>query len=217
MSNISYKMKMIRAALSLNQTEFGAKLGTTLSTISKYEQGVSSPGYDFIVKMGKVYGINLNWLIKDQGEMFTEEFLLKTGTDNKPHIRLIKSDNSYSVAESSGVTKEEISRISSNYRALATENDIFELAKKINLPVIIDIETDGKITESKVYGQNGKILSPSQVKRNDDYENLLKKIEKIANNKQKIKFVNLALDAFKDRKALEELKLMVQGIELTLN
>ncbi len=66
--NLSDRLKLARAALSLNQKEFASKSGVGFSSYQKYEMGLSIPGGDAIRGFVQL-GINANWLITGDGEM----------------------------------------------------------------------------------------------------------------------------------------------------
>lgn len=71
---ISGRLKLARAALSLNQKEFASKSGVGFSSYQKYEMGLSIPGGDAIKGFVKL-GINANWLITGTGPMLLSELL----------------------------------------------------------------------------------------------------------------------------------------------
>lgn len=72
------RIKLLRHSLKskknqntqLTLREMSENIGIPLSSISKYEQGIIKPGVDILSKYCKVYGVNLNWLVAEEGEMF---------------------------------------------------------------------------------------------------------------------------------------------------
>jgi len=50
----------------------------------------------------------------------------------------------------------------------------------------------------------------------ESFIQLVKNIKKISNDKNRIKFLNVALDALSNKQSLEKLKLIIQGFELSL-
>lgn len=206
MSSISHKIKQIRTYFKLNQTEFGRRIGVPLSTMSKYEQGLVNPGCEFLTKIGQIYKVNLNWLIKNEGSMFEEEvFMQKTGTDDRPYLRLIKNKDNYSVSPSSEI-KEEESSVAWNYQGFTDDNSILEKARESKISIIVDDVITGK---TKIYNPNGTI---NECMPDAPYEKLIKKIEKHANNKNTIKYLNDAIDSLSDYKALEMFKAKIEGM-----
>jgi transcriptional regulator with XRE-family HTH domain len=64
------RVKAARKALSLNQSEFGGRLGVTPTAISKIEGGERGLTDQMILAMCKEYSINETWLRTGDGEMF---------------------------------------------------------------------------------------------------------------------------------------------------
>lgn len=57
--------------LKESQEAFARKLNVNNSTLSKYEVDLRRPDPDFFVKIKKISGVDLNWLIVGEGEMFS--------------------------------------------------------------------------------------------------------------------------------------------------
>ena len=65
------RLKLLREKnLNLTQGKFADSLGVPLTTISKYERGEVKPTSEFLIKLSKIYGVNLNWLLTGEGTMF---------------------------------------------------------------------------------------------------------------------------------------------------
>jgi len=64
------RIKELRKALSLNQTEFAKKLGIAPNTISSYESGTIEPSNSIIKSIVREYGVNETWLRTGAGDMF---------------------------------------------------------------------------------------------------------------------------------------------------
>lgn len=64
------RIKELRKALELNQTEFGARLGIASNTISTYETGVRPVPESIILSIVREFGCNETWLRTGEGEMF---------------------------------------------------------------------------------------------------------------------------------------------------
>lgn len=67
---IKERLKELRKGLKLQQSEFGAAIGTHTQTVSRYERGEIAPGVEVLIKMHDVYGVSLDWLLNGKGEMF---------------------------------------------------------------------------------------------------------------------------------------------------
>ena len=64
------RIKKIRTALNLNQTDFGKKIGVKQTTISGYVNGVRQPLDTVIASICRVFSVNEEWLRTGKGEMF---------------------------------------------------------------------------------------------------------------------------------------------------
>lgn len=64
------RIKAVRKALSLNQTEFGARIGVKQGTVAAYENGSRVPLDSVVVSICREFGVSEQWLRTGQGEMF---------------------------------------------------------------------------------------------------------------------------------------------------
>jgi transcriptional regulator with XRE-family HTH domain len=64
------RIKAIRTALKLSQREFGERLGVSRDVISNLEYGRVQPKELLLKHICKLYGVNEEWLLRGEGEMF---------------------------------------------------------------------------------------------------------------------------------------------------
>ena len=64
------RIKQVRKALGLNQTEFGEKIGVTQGAIAAYESGKRTPIDAAVRSICKTWSVNETWLRTGEGEMF---------------------------------------------------------------------------------------------------------------------------------------------------
>lgn len=64
------RIKKIRKALDLTQSEFAARLGMKQNTIATYEMGRSNPSTPTINNICKEFRVNEEWLRTGNGDMF---------------------------------------------------------------------------------------------------------------------------------------------------
>ena len=64
------RIKAIRKALDLTQTEFGLKIGVKGNTITNYETGLRNPSEAVIFSICREFNVNENWLRNGKGDMF---------------------------------------------------------------------------------------------------------------------------------------------------
>ena len=66
---IGNNIKKLRKASGHTQKELAEKLGYTLKSISAYETGINEPDMDTLSKIADIYGITVDDLLTDMGEM----------------------------------------------------------------------------------------------------------------------------------------------------
>lgn len=66
------RIKVIRKALGLNQTDFGSKIGVKQGTVAAYESGARIPLDSVIVSICREYNVSERWLRTGEGEMFVQ-------------------------------------------------------------------------------------------------------------------------------------------------
>lgn len=67
---MNQRLRELRKALNLNQTEFGNRIGVKQSTITGYETGNRVPLDSVIVSICREFNVNEDWLRSGKGEMF---------------------------------------------------------------------------------------------------------------------------------------------------
>lgn len=66
------RIKQLRKALQLNQTEFGERVGVKQTTIAGYETGAKNPMDAVITSICREFNVNESWLRHGDGEMFIQ-------------------------------------------------------------------------------------------------------------------------------------------------
>lgn len=64
------RIKDVRKAMNMTQTEFGEKIGLTAAGISKIEAGDRDPSEAVVKLICATYNVDYRWLTTGQGEMF---------------------------------------------------------------------------------------------------------------------------------------------------
>lgn len=70
--SIGKRIKELRLALHLNQTDFAKPLGLTYSAIAGYENELRNVSEPSIIAICREYRVNEEWLRSGQGEMFVQ-------------------------------------------------------------------------------------------------------------------------------------------------
>ncbi len=73
MQSIGQRFRNVRKMLNLSQEQFAASLGITKQAISNVEHSKSLPSTTIMNKMLINYGVNLNYLISEVGNMFNNQ------------------------------------------------------------------------------------------------------------------------------------------------
>ena len=66
------RIKLLRKALELNQTDFGARIGVKQGTVAAYESGARVPLDSVVVSICREFGVSESWLRCGEGEMFLQ-------------------------------------------------------------------------------------------------------------------------------------------------
>ena len=67
---IGERIKEVRKALGMNQTDFAARLGSVQNTITGYETGRRVPSNQVIASICREFRVSEDWLRSGTGEMF---------------------------------------------------------------------------------------------------------------------------------------------------
>lgn len=67
------RIRSVRKAAGLNQTEFGKALGVSLSAVSKWEMGLADMSSAVILLLCQKFGVNETWLRTGAGEMRADQ------------------------------------------------------------------------------------------------------------------------------------------------
>lgn len=73
MVEIGYKIRKVREALKLKNSELADGIGHHRSSFCRYELGKTAIRIMTLYKLGAKYNVSLDWLIRDKGEMFYTE------------------------------------------------------------------------------------------------------------------------------------------------
>lgn len=87
------RIKELRKALNLNQSDFGAKIGLKQSAVANYENGTRKPLDTVITSICKEFLVSETWLRTGEGEMFvskSQEDLLREFVDS---LTMISDDD----------------------------------------------------------------------------------------------------------------------------
>lgn len=73
MNNTQNRIKEVRKAAGLTQTEFGERIGIKGNTITCYEKGIREPSEAIILAICREFNVREQWLRTGEGEMFVPQ------------------------------------------------------------------------------------------------------------------------------------------------
>lgn len=68
-TEIGKRIKMLRAYLGMNQTDFATKIGSAQNTITGYESGRRNPSGQVLELICQTFNVNRKWLLSGEGDM----------------------------------------------------------------------------------------------------------------------------------------------------
>jgi SOS-response transcriptional repressor LexA len=71
--DVKDRIREIRNNIGLSQEALALSTGSKRTTIAGYENGISLPHAEFLTELSTKYGINPNWILTGQGNMFNRE------------------------------------------------------------------------------------------------------------------------------------------------
>ena len=190
----SERLKILRKELNLTQDDLARACNVKLTAISKYENELIKPSFEMLSKIGLAYNVNLNWLVNDAGNMFVE-------TSQR---RLIKDGTNNVVLEIDDTPIREMTTVQTGVHSLELTSDL-------------KIEYFGLEDENytKIYRKTGEIECLKEVNPNDKLKKLITKLQDVATDETQLEFVLTAISALDNDDALNELKILIKGMELS--
>lgn len=203
--NFGERLKYIRNIKGFTQEKLAESIGINLRQLARIEAGESFITAETLCKICTTFEISPSILF----DFSIQKELLMTGTDNKVHFGVIKSGNIIQL-----VSKESISN-TSEYNMTEEDDKMLKLAQRTGKDIIVDEYKDGKVYETKIYRVSGQIEINGKIEKTL-YSIVKEKVSKISEDNKKLEFVNLAYDSLSNKECLEKLKLLIQGLELSL-
>lgn len=201
------QLKTCRKIKNLTQEKLAELVGINLRQLARIESGESFITAETLYNLCTVLEISPKLLF----DFNIEDETLMTGSGSKVHLKVIRNGNLIQLVNS------KISNDSEINENLDFDNRMLKVARNINKDVIVEELKNGSTYQTKIYKPDGNI----EVSCNDNdekiYNKLINDIDCIKNDKNKINYMSLAFDSLTSRKALDELKSMIKGIELTLD
>lgn len=141
--NIGNRIKKIRKALDLTQTEFANRIGSVQNTITRYENNQRTPSASIITLICREFGVREEWLQTGEGEMFCPS----------PSDVLDEMAQKYSLSNAAYVMIEKFIGLRPEI-----QNEIYGFFRE----VVTAIESDGIDPFAAAIGQNAPIRAFSE-------------------------------------------------------
>ncbi len=153
-------LKKLRTEKGLSQDALGEVLGISRQSVSKWEQGNSTPDIDNIGKLAEFYGVSIDSLVKGEAQEEEAENATAESEEEKAVNELI--DEFTGKAENEEKEEQQETQLSAPQPSLKEKELLEEQRKK-------RIFTKGKESERKEKGKEKKKLAVSVVSRAGSY------------------------------------------------
>lgn len=202
------RLKTLRKIKNYTQEALAEEIGINLRQLARIESGESFISSTTLYKICKI----LNVTPKTLFNFSIEDILLKTGTGNEVYFNVIKHDNVlrlvFNENQSTDIEEQE------EEEEPSFDSQMLALAQRLQKDVIVNEIEDGVEVLTKIFTPNGNIKTTVKNTAANDFENLKNKLKQIINDKKKLSYMNLAFESLHSREALNELKILIKGIEL---
>lgn len=109
--NFQERLIEFRKTITSNASAFARSIGQLQPAYIKYERGERKPAFDILQKIAEVHGVNLNWLLTGEGEMFLARPTLKIRKNDKKivlknfggKINKLQTENDLSLSEAAEI------------------------------------------------------------------------------------------------------------------
>jgi len=198
------KLKELRKQKKLTQEQLSEILSLTPRQLTRIECGRSFPSVDTLARLCLILNIELTQLFDFSWDC---ELTLLSSSETGEYLYIKSVDG---VIDTEKYLKNEI--IDS-----ASDLDFSSLAKINKKTIIVEYFELGKRKEIKTFLSNGNVentVSKDKIKNFLKMEMLMNKIKKFSESQKRLEFIDLSIDALSSKKALQELKSVIKGMEL---
>lgn len=211
-------LKKLRKKKHLTQEKLAEMIGVNQRQLTRIEVGRSFVSSETLEKLYFALGVSFDQLF--DFELEDVEMLL-TGTDNIAVFRAVKSGNLISLenmnhADDNILSDEDTQNLESDH----IETSALNISKSINKPVTVRYVEDDEVYKVETYFPDGRIKTAKDnlsKKIDDDLRVISQNLHNFTQFPKKIEFIRLAVESLNNKDALEKLKNMIEGIELTLD
>lgn len=212
---LGQRLREIRKSRNLTQEVLSEMLDLSPRQLIRIEQGQNFPSVETLSKISILLNIDLKYLFDFKWD--DDVMYLATGTYNVPILRLVKNNETAVIKHCTQAKKK--FKVPKSVPFNDSDNAMLNIAKRTKKPITVEYFDDKKRFAMKTFYPDGRIndiLSEEIIVNDEKYDYILDKLKEISSNSNKLKFIKLALEALEDKSCLEKLKMIIQGMELTL-
>ncbi len=207
------RIKELRKNRGLTQEKLAELVGMNQRQLSRIESGVNFASSETIVRLSIALDVEPKCFFEFDWQYSAE--YLRTGTDERPLLRLVEKDNIVTVKSASVEPKviKEIRKIPAD----KSEESMIILSKKLNKPVTVEYFVGKNRIGVRTYYPDGTIenvITEQETLLENRVNALIDKIKKLSSDTRYLEYLELATEALNDKKSFEELQLILKGIEL---
>ena len=202
------QLRICRKLKNLTQEKLAEMVGINLRQLARIESGESFVTAETLHNFCKILEISPKQLFDFDIE---DEFLM-TAYNNNVSLKVIKSKNGIQFVNSNIIENK-----TNDIGDIDFQNRILRIARNINKNIIVEELKKDSVYQTKIYKPDGNIEIAAGCDEEENYNKLVNDIDNIKNDKNKINYMSLAYNSLSDKQALDELKSMIKGIELTLD
>lgn len=204
------RLKIIRIMNKLTQEKLSEKIDINLRQLARIEAGESFVSSETLYNICSVLSISPDVLF----DFDLEEEALMTGARQNLHFSVIKTGN---VIKLVSATKNNayFSEQDYNFLCKVFDEKMAAMSKRVGKEIFVDEVKDGNVIATKIFRPDGDAETIRKQNIETQLDILKEKITSISKDEKKLEFMNLAYDALSNKNALNELKMMIRGIEIT--
>lgn len=207
------RIKELRKNRGLTQEKLAELIGLNQRQLTRIESGVNFASSETITKLAIALEVEPRCFFEFDWEC--EVSYLKTGTDERPVLKLVEKNNIVTVKSTSVEPKEikEIRKIPAD----KSEESMINLAKKLSKPVTVEYFSDKLRVGVKTYYPDGTIenlIKEKEAFTEKRINSVIDQIKKLSSDPRQLEYFELASNALKDKKSFEEFKFFLKGVEM---
>ena len=201
------QLKLIRNLKGYTQEALAEKVGINLRQLARIEAGESFIKADTLFKICMVLNISPSFLFdfELENETFSSE------TDKNLHFNVIKNENTVKF-----IPKAKNENGKNSFEEKSFDSKMISMAQKIQKDININEFSENVLVCRKIFTAKGEIKILDKIQKNENsFDELKENLNKIANDKNKVEYMNLAFQSLFSSKVLKDFLFLLKGLELS--